>query len=249
MSFNHFYLSINSLPIYHLYINLLPFPLFSILNYNSPPLLSLPTAYLAPISYYVALAHADAAQIDQHQHYVKQTWRNRCRIAMPQGAQDLVIPVCAAPPHTPVKDIRISDHGDWQHHHWSALQTAYGKSPFFEYYADDFAPFYQTRHHHFLIDFNQELHLLISSLIDLSTPIHLADHFLDATFPFAASPSPYYQVFAQRNGFLPDLSIIDLLFNLGPESILYLSKSTHEITINQIINSSQTDSIPSNPQV
>ena len=186
-------------------------------------MLTLPTAYLAPVSYYVSIAHADAAQVDQHQHYVKQTWRNRCRIAMPQGPQDLVIPVCAAPPQTPVKDIRLSDHGNWQHHHWSALQTAYGKSPFFEYYADDLAPFYHTQRHQFLLDFNQELHQLISSLIDLSTPIHLADHYQGATFPDALPLKPYYQVFAQRNGFLPDLSIIDLLCNLGPESILYLT--------------------------
>lgn len=186
-------------------------------------ILSLPTAYLAPVSYYVALAHADAAQVDQYEHYVKQTWRNRCRIAMPQGPQDLVIPVCAAPPHTPIKDIRLSDHGNWQHHHWSALQTAYGKSPFFEYYADDFYPFYHSRQHHFLIDFNLELHQLISGLIDLPTPLGLSDRFLDASFPVAPSFKPYYQVFAPRLGFLPKLSIMDLLCNLGPESILYLS--------------------------
>ena len=187
-------------------------------------ILTLPTSYLAPVSYYVALAHAKSAQVDQHQHYVKQTWRNRCRIAMPHGVQDLIIPVCAAPPHTPVKDILLSDHGNWRHHHWSALQTAYGKSPFFEYYADDFAPFYQARKHHFLLDFNQELHQLIANLIDLSTPLQPAYRFLDATFPVVPSLPPYYQVFAQRLGFLPDLSIVDLLCNLGPESILYLTK-------------------------
>lgn len=190
-------------------------------------MLSLPTAYLAPVSYYVALANADSAQVDQYEYYVKQTWRNRCRIAMPHGAQDLVIPVCAAPPHTPVKDIRLSDHGNWQHHHWSALQTAYGKSPYFEYYADNFAPFYQRRSHQFLLDFNQELHLLISYLTDLDIPLQLADHYLNATFPDSPHLTSYYQVFSQRNGFLPNLSIIDLLCNLGPESILYLTRSVH----------------------
>jgi len=200
--------------------------IFQLSTFNFlPPLLTLPTAYLAPVSYYVALAHADAAQIDQHQYYVKQTWRNRCRIAMPHGAQDLVIPVCAAPPHTPVKDIRLSDHGNWQHHHWSALQTAYGKSPFFEYYADDLAPFYQSRRYSFLLDFNQELHILVSNLIDLNTPVRLADSYLNATFPETAFLAPYYQVFTHRNGFLSNLSIIDLLCNLGPESILYLNHS------------------------
>jgi hypothetical protein len=173
----------------------------------------------------VALAHADTAQIDQYEHYTKQTWRNRCRIAMPQGAQDLVIPVCAAPPHTPVKDIRLSDHGNWRHHHWSALQTAYGKSPFFEYYADDLAPFFQTHRYQFLLDFNQELHQLISNLIDLNVSLHVTDQFFGASFPDIPDLPPYYQVFSQRNGFLANLSIIDLLCNLGPESILYLTRS------------------------
>ena len=86
--------------------------------------ISLPTAYLAPVSWYRALAAADSAVVDQHEHYVKQTWRNRCRIAMPDGPQDLVLPVQAASSHVPIRDIRLSDHGNWRHHHWSALRTA-----------------------------------------------------------------------------------------------------------------------------
>ena len=196
----------------------------------------LPTAYLAPVSWYLAAFRTDSVIINDAEPYVKQTFRNRCCIAMPDGPQNLIVPVEAAPNHTPVRDIRISEHGRWRHHHWNALRTAYGKSPFFEYYADDFAPFYQTRRHDFLIDFNADLHRLITAFIeqeDLVPPftppssnIHdvtRSNKVSLSSFPDITAPmKPYYQVFADRLGFLPDLSIVDLLFNMGPESLLYL---------------------------
>lgn len=194
----------------------------------SQPLLRLPSAYLAPVSWYAALANVPSVAIEQHEHYVKQTPRNRARILMPSGVQDLIVPVEAAPNHTPIRDIRISEHGHWRHHHWSALRTAYGKSPFFEYYADDFAPFYEHRYE-FLLDFNLQLHATVCQLIDLDVPLSLTAAFdADALtdFPDLPIPSqPYYQVFADRLGFQPNLSIIDLLCNLGPESILCLNTS------------------------
>ncbi len=179
--------------------------------------------YLAPVSWYAAVEAADAVVVEQYEHYVKQTFRNRCRIAMPDGPQDLVIPVVAAPNHTPMRDIRISDHGNWRHHHWNALKTAYGKSPFFEYYADDFEPFY-TNKYAFLADFIEEMQQKVCELVDIDTPVMRSETYASPT-DFSALPvstKPYYQVFQQRLGFLPNLSIIDLLFNLGPESLLYL---------------------------
>ena len=142
---------------------------------------------------------------------------------MPDGPQDLVLPVQAASSHVPIRDIRLSDHGNWRHHHWSALRTAYGKSPFFEYYADDFAPFYLERRYDFLLDFNLALHELVCELIDLNVPLARSEQYTGAQFPVAEELRPYYQVFAQRLGFLPDLSIADLLFNMGPESLLVLT--------------------------
>ena len=186
-------------------------------------MMRLPTAYLAPVSWYAALVGADEVIVEQHEHYVKQTWRNRCRIAMPDGPQDLIVPVEAAANHTPIRDIRLSDHGNWRHHHWSALRTAYGKSPFFEYYADDFAPLYAQRFT-FLIDFNEALREVVGQLLDLDTPVRRSTAYAPP-LPFADLPVPtksYYQVFSQRLGFLPNLSIADLLFNLGPEGLLYL---------------------------
>lgn len=194
--------------------------------------------YLAPVSYYSALCHADEALLEVYDNYTKQTFRNRCVIDSPQGALPLTIPIVKPEGSRLMKDIRISDHGKWRHQHWNALQSSYRQSPFFEYYADDFAPFYEKKWE-FLVDFNEDLLRLVCSLIDIDTPIRRA--------PFPTSPqgrgtwgngsrgqqssSPlgearergsYYQVFAQKHGFIADLSIVDLLFNMGPESLLLL---------------------------
>ena len=172
------------------------------------------TAYLAPISWYRAFKASAYPEIDTTEHYVKQTIRNRCTIAMPDGPLHLVIPVEAASSHVAIRDIRISEHGNWRHHHWNALRTAYGKSPFFEYYADEFAPFYQSRTYDYLVDFNAALHRLVCELIDIQQTVSPTQR--------RSAEETYYQVFVQRLGFLRDLSIADLLFNMGPEAIFYL---------------------------
>ena len=143
----------------------------------------------------------------------------------------------------PLKDIRISDHGNWRHLHWNALSSAYNHTPFFEYYKDDFQPFYEKKHE-FLIDFNEELCRLLCSLIDIQPDMERTDMYkIDFTpneddFRERIHPKkdykeedpdfivqPYYQVFQERIGFLPNLSIVDLLFNMGPESLLILQRS------------------------
>jgi hypothetical protein len=134
-----------------------------------------------------------------------------------------------------MKDIRISDHGNWRHLHWNALQSAYGESPFFEYYQDDIQPFF-TQRWDYLFDFNEAIRQKMCELIDISPQVSLtgsfqpkADHdFREAINPKHPAPDadfesrPYYQVYQQKHGFLPNLSILDLLMNTGPESILYL---------------------------
>jgi len=176
----------------------------------------LPSSYLAPVSYYSYLYRHPGASFDVDSHYQKQTFRNRCCIDSPNGLLTLSIPVVKPDGNTPMKDVRISDHGNWRHQHWNALISSYRQSPFFEYYQDDFAPFF-TNKWEFLADFNEELHQLVCSLMDFSP--------LEVTHPLVGQQfvaRPYYQVFSSRHGFLPDLSIVDLLFNMGPESILYL---------------------------
>ena len=204
----------------------------------------LSTAYWAPIQYYAKLYAYDAVGIEAYEHYVKQTYRNRCIIASPAGTQALTVPIvkpesdkCA------IKDIRISDHGNWRHLHWNALESSYRNSPFFEYYADDFLPFY-TKKWDFLLDFNEAIREKVCELINLSTtPVQTrayGDTGSEAdTDDFRTLISPkmsvtedkqflcpdYYQVFQDKNGFIPNLSIADLLFNMGPESLLVLRDS------------------------
>ena len=140
-----------------------------------------------------------------------------------------------------MREVRISDHGDWRRIHWSALCAAYGESPFFEYYADDLHPFFE-RPWHYLLDFNTAITHTLCTLIGFKPDIHKTTQYLSAPLddrldltdyreairPKHAlpdpdfSPRPYYQVYAQRFGFQPNLSILDLLFNMGNEAVLYL---------------------------
>lgn len=195
----------------------------------------LSTAYFAPIEFYLHLKNADKICIEQHEYYQKQTYRSRCRIATANGIMDLSIPV-EKRNHTLIRDIRISEHSDWQTQHWRSIEAAYNSSPFFEYYADDFRPFFEKKWL-FLWDFNIELLHKTLELLDIETKITLTEAYEPQTDEntldlreiihpkkAASLPSkPYYQVFAAKFGFIPNLSIIDLLFNMGNESQLVIA--------------------------
>ena len=193
--------------------------------------------YLAPVPLYVRLYAADAMVVDDVSPFVKQTYRNRAVIAAEGGTLPLTIPVVHDGGRMPMRDVCISEHGNWRHQHWNALVSAYRKSPFFEYYADDFAHFYEERDG-FLMDFNLRLHAVVSELLGVEREVKfLSDEAAGAVDLRAiAEPKaleaidgvalqPYYQVFAQRNGFVPSLSVVDLLFNTGPEGLLVLRDS------------------------
>ena len=203
----------------------------------------LSTAYFAPVSYYMAMLAHDRIVIEQWCNYTKQTYRNRCHIAGANGVLSLSVPVVK--PDTlkcPTRDIRISDHGEWRHLHWNAIASAYGSSPFFEYYQDDIRPFFEKRYT-FLLDFNEAIRQTLCELIDMEPHVEYTDRYAQPTpgetdLREAIHPKrsiaetipsmhlkPYYQVFAPKYGFLPDLSILDLLMNMGPESILILKES------------------------
>ena len=253
----------------------------------------LSTTYFGPVQWYQKL-NRHRCIIEQHDNFVKQTYRNRCVIASANGPQALTVPIerydgmkCA------MRDIRISDHGNWRHLHWQALVSAYGETPFFEYYADDIRPFFEERRWKYLLDFNLDITHTLCSLLDVRPDLTLSDHYIDADeticggggldgavkglggangldgaaeslrgavkslggangldgaaeslgsssacslfvdYRDAIRPKhplpdaefearPYYQVRAQRHGFLPNLSVLDLLFNEGPEGIFYL---------------------------
>ena len=196
----------------------------------------LSTTYFGPVQWYQKLHRADAVLIEQWESFQKQTYRNRCLIATTQGIQALTVPVVRN--ESPlIKDIRISDHGNWRHLHWNALQSAYGESPFFEYYQDDIRPFFEQRWD-YLLDYNEAICQKMCELIDIQPKFEYTPEFMaepndildyrvainpkhpatDIDF----NPQTYYQVYSSKHGFLPNLSVLDLLFNMGPESIFYI---------------------------
>lgn len=199
----------------------------------------LSTAYLAPVQYYCKLYQYRQVAVEAMENFSKQTYRNRCNIAGANGIQALSVPVEKSETlKILTRDVCISDHGNWRHLHWQALVSAYHTTPFFEYYQDDFAPFYEKKYD-FLLDFNEALRQMISSLIGVRNEVTYTESYQpevssdfreairpkhpveDATF----RPVSYYQVFQERWGFLPNLSIVDLLFNMGPESLIVLRQS------------------------
>ena len=149
----------------------------------------LSTTYFGPVQWYQKL-NRHRCIIEQHDNFVKQTYRNRCVIASANGPQTLTVPIerydgmkCA------MRDIRISDHGNWRHLHWQALVSAYGETPFFEYYADDIRPFFEEHRWKYLLDFNLDITQTLCSLLDVRPDLTLSDHYIDADETICGSGS------------------------------------------------------------
>ena len=181
------------------------------------------TTYFGPISWYrefVKLGRGVDA-LDDKENYVKQTTRNHCCIATAHGVQKLTVPVSHSSSPTLdnpplITEIRISEHGKWRNEHWNALCTAYGESPFFDYYADDLRPFFERHDWEFLFDFNQAILKKMLELLGVQGVQSVQG------VRGVQEIKPYWQVYQQRYGFQPDLSILDLLFCTGNEAVLYL---------------------------
>ncbi|MGL5786739.1 MAG: WbqC family protein [Bacteroidales bacterium] len=200
----------------------------------------LTSEYLAPVSHYAFMYKAERTEIEIQEHFQKQSFRNRCNILSANGVMPLTIPVEKSEFKKPcLKDMKISDHGNWRHLHWNAIKSSYNSSAFFEYYRDEFAPFYEKKYE-YLIDFNEAMRALIFDQLEIEREIIQTDIY-DKVTPEGvldlrgyAEPQikigpelnlvskPYYQVFQTKYGFQSDLSIIDLLFNMGPESEIIL---------------------------
>lgn len=193
----------------------------------------LPTSYFAPVSYYAALFHEDDIVIDACEYYVKQTLRNRCLIATNQGPQILSINVQRGNrPHTPIRQIMLSDHGNWMHQHLYSLATYYGSTPFYEFYIDEIEEVMHKGHDGSLFGLNEALRQKICELIGFVPNVRYSHQWMGAVldqeqWSLHFDAKPYYQVSMAegRQPFLADMSILDLLFNMGPESILVLKNS------------------------
>lgn len=202
----------------------------------------LSTTYFGPVQWYQKLHRYEMVWMERHDSFIKQTYRNRCVIAATHGPLSLTVPVVHDGASPLTRDIRISDHGDWRRLHWNAIASAYGESPFFEFYADDLAPFFEKKWE-FLVDFNEAIMEKMCELLDIQPHIKYTESYVtsedledledlkdfrDAIRPKHPLPDTsfqlrrYYQVFEQKHGFLPNLSILDLLMNEGNESVFFL---------------------------
>ena len=190
----------------------------------------IPTAYLAPIGYYTILLQNKNNEIEQYEHFVKQSIRNRCDIYGANGKLTLSIPkLRKSSSKTIIKDIRIAYHYPWQKEHWKSIVSAYSSSAYFEFYEDLFVPFYEIKET-FLLDFNLKLQEIVFKCLQTNDTSTLTksyqkkiekNDFRNSLFEIK-NALKYHQVFENKCGFISNLSIIDLLFNLGPESADYL---------------------------
>lgn len=199
---------------------------------NSGILLS--TAYFAPVRYFSKLAVYPEIYIEQHENFVKQTYRNRAVVAGANGPVSLIVPVeKGRGQKIKIRDLRIAYDEEWQRIHWRTIFSAYNSSPFFEYYADELEPFFNEKYR-FLFDFNQKITETLLEILEIDKELHFTEDYEKMpegclNFREQISPKihrieedphfiaqPYTQVFAEKFGFLADLSILDLLFNEGP---------------------------------
>lgn len=204
--------------------------------------LILPSCYMPPVSWFAAFVqHTGPVKIEKFEHFPKQTYRNRAHISSPNGLLGLSIPVVkGAKSHTKLKDVKISYEANWQKIHWKSLESGYRSSSFFEFYEDDIRPFYEKRTE-FLFDYNELLmEFLFKSLkleknYDFTSSYEVYEEpvkdYRDIIHPKKTplfSTDEYYQVFSTANGFISDLSIVDLLFNHGNRAMEIIRKARFE---------------------
>jgi hypothetical protein len=191
----------------------------------------LPTAYFGPISYYAILLQYPNCNIELHEHFIKQSIRNRCDIYGANGKLRLTIPKQRkGSDKTIIKEIHISYKQNWQKEHWNAIVSAYNSSPYFEYYKDELQPLFEEKEE-YLTTFNNKLQIVLLSILQEGEKIKTTTEYLhQGDFSDLRNynwkiekQEKYDQVFMEKQGFIPNLSILDLLFNLGPESADYLN--------------------------
>ena len=199
-----------------------------------------PTAYFPPISYFALLINYNKVLVEHLETFPKQTFRNRCEILTGSGKLNLVVPVSRPNGnHTLTRDIEICYRENWPAHHWKSIWSAYRSSPYFNYYVDLVHPLFMKKENSLSV-LNRDILLLLCKIAGIHTEFSFTDEYMkepgDITdYRRAFSPKKerhfyhyreYPQVFMHNSGFQNDLSILDLLFNLGPETKEYLKSLT-----------------------
>jgi hypothetical protein len=197
-------------------------------------------AYSGNVQWFAKLLGGDCV-IDVGEHYVKQSWRNRCEVLTAGGRTALTVNVAGG--RAAMKDVRIDHSKRWRHAHRLTIVSAYGSAPYFDHYWPSLEPFF-VRRYDFLWDLSRELLAEMLRLVGNPVAPVFSERYIDpregivdlrdALSPKVRlarpdpqfRPEPYWQVFAPEGGFVPNLSLIDLLMCEGPEAVDILRRST-----------------------
>lgn len=197
--------------------------------------------YFPNIAHFVAMVKSDSVCFEVCDNYQKQSYRNRTEIYGANGKLALTVPVSYSQKNRQLyRDVKIANEDDWQLQHLKSLQSAYSMSPFFEFYIDDLMPLFETKFD-FILDLNfkcfeilqdsLQLELNISeSAVFEKEPLNKTDFRQLVKRNYEANNlENYTQVFTEKHGFVPNLSILDLLFNEGPNTELYLNHQSIDL--------------------
>lgn len=200
--------------------------------------------YFPTIQYFSKFFLHPSLILEQHENYVKRSYRNRAHIATANGLLRLSVPLEKGKnQQQSIREVRISYAENWQTKQWTAICSAYGNAPFFEYYVDDIQPLFEEKTP-FLFEHNLKVLNVLFFVLDFKPSIQLSQNYLTESFdgicdfrnkitPKTGEGTtdktyqniPYQQVFAEKNGYLPNLSILDLIFCKGPETLSILETS------------------------
>jgi len=199
----------------------------------------LTTTYFGPIQFYQKLFSYTNCIIEQHEHFIKQTYRSRCDIYSPNGLLTLSIPLVKRNKRQSIKDVKIFYEYNWQLLHWRSIESSYRRSPFFEYYEDDLRYLFFEKKYDFLIDLNEEVQNKLLELLQKKANTSYSSEYISnyenaSDFRNTINPKivlsedaafqikPYHQVFETRHGFIANLSVLDVLFNQGSRALDYI---------------------------
>ena len=201
--------------------------------------LLLPSASFAPIYQFTLFVNEQEYSIESKEHFIKQSFRNRFEIYSANGKLSLTVPVKKWSNHTPIDKVEISHDINWQQLHWRSITSSYSASPYFEFFEDQIKTALFSKEKN-LLHYNLQLESTVKNLIGIQSAQNLSASYEKSNPDWrkiihpknklemqAVSFPNYMQVFAEKHGFIPNLSILDLLFNIGTESKSYLKQINH----------------------